>query len=112
MHLGGLNGNIGKKWVNIDFDLSKISFAAGIYLLKVSDRNTRTRCEICSELTINTPERRQGRRSGVFIVNFEHFSHLTLVFLLVTFKLPTGTCRNSIKLHPFLFHYLAALASI
>ena len=26
---------------------------------------------ICSELTIKTPERRQ-RRSGVFIVNFEH----------------------------------------
>ena len=24
----------------------------GIYLLKVNNRNTRTRCEICSELTI------------------------------------------------------------
>ena len=30
----------------------------GIYLLKVDIRNTRTRCEICSELTIKTPERR------------------------------------------------------
>ena len=29
---------------------------AGIYLLKVNNRNTRTRCEICSKLTINTPE--------------------------------------------------------
>ena len=28
-------------------------------------------CEICSEITIKTPERRQWRRSGVFIVNFE-----------------------------------------
>ena len=27
-------------------------------------------------LTIKTPERRQWRRSGVFIVNFEHISHL------------------------------------
>ena len=56
----------------------------GIYLLKVNNRNTSTRCEICSKLTINTPERRQWRRSGVFIVNFEHISHLVLVFLLLT----------------------------
>ena len=33
---------------------------AGIYLLKVNDRNTRARCELCSKLMINlkTPERR------------------------------------------------------
>ena len=59
-------------------------YPAGIYLFKVNNRNTRTRCEICSKLTINTPERRQWRRSGVFIVNFEHISHLVLVFLLLT----------------------------
>ena len=53
---------------------------AGIYLLKVNKRNTKTRCEICSKLTIKTPE----RRSGVFIVNFEHISHLNLVFPLLT----------------------------
>ena len=41
-------------------------------------------CEICSKLTIKTPEQRQWRRSGVFIVNFEHISHLVLVFLLLT----------------------------
>ena len=29
---------------------------AGIYLLKANNRNTRTRCEICTELTIKTPE--------------------------------------------------------
>ena len=28
---------------------------AGIYLLKVNNRNTRTRCEICSKLIIMTP---------------------------------------------------------
>ena len=59
-------------------------YPAGIYLFKVNNRNTRTRCEICSKLTINTPERRHWRRSGVFIVNFEHISHLVLVFLLLT----------------------------
>ena len=33
---------------------------AGIYLLKVNNRNTRARCEICSKLTIKAPERRQA----------------------------------------------------
>ena len=28
---------------------------AGIYLLKVNNRNTRTRCEICSKLTLKIP---------------------------------------------------------
>ena len=48
-----------------------------LYLFKtrnsaVSTRNTRKRYEICSKLTIKTPERRHRCRSGVFIVNFEH----------------------------------------
>ena len=43
------------------------------YLLNVNNRNTRTRCEICSKLTIKTPERRHGTPcSCVSIVNFEH----------------------------------------
>ena len=33
--------------------------SANIYLIKVSNRNLRRRCEICSMLTIKTPERRQ-----------------------------------------------------
>ena len=37
-------------------------------MFKVNSRNTRTRCEICSKLTIKTPERR----------------HWGLVFLLLT----------------------------
>ena len=57
---------------------------AGSYMFKDNNRNTRTRCEMCSKLTIKTPERRQWHRSGVFIVNFEHISHLVLVFLLLT----------------------------
>ena len=45
-------------------------------MFKVNNGNTRTRCEICSELTIKMPERRDSHRSGIFIVNFEHISHL------------------------------------
>ena len=57
---------------------------ANIYLFKVNNKNTRRRCEICSKLTLKTPEWRQWHRSGVFIINFEHLSHLFLVFLLLT----------------------------
>ena len=59
-------------------------FPVNIFLFKVNNRNTRNRCEICSKLIIKTPERRQRRRSCVFIVNFEHISHLFLVFLLLS----------------------------
>ena len=41
---------------------------------------------MCSKLMIKTPEWRHWRRSGVFVVNFEHISHLFLVFLLLTLK--------------------------
>ena len=58
----------------------------GIYLLQVNTKNTQTRYEICSKLTIKTPKRRQRRRSGAFIVNFEHISQLVLVSLLLTLK--------------------------
>ena len=51
---------------------------------KLNNKNTRKRCEICSKLTVKTPERRQWCRSGFFIVNFEYISHLGLVFLLLT----------------------------
>ena len=37
--------------------------------------------------TIKTPEGRQWRRSGVVIVNFQHISHLALVFLLLTLNM-------------------------
>ena len=59
---------------------------AGIYLLKVNKRNTRTKCDICLKLTIKTPER-HWRRSGIFIVNFEHISHLALVFVLLNLNM-------------------------
>ena len=67
---------------------------AGIYLFKVDNGNTRTRCEICSKLTIKTPERRDWRRSSVCIVNFEHISHLVLVFLLLTLNMQLRLMRK------------------
>ena len=42
-------------------------YPAGIYLLKVNNKDT--------------------RRSGVFIVNLERISHLVLEFLLLTLKM-------------------------
>ena len=71
----------------------------GIYLFKVYNRNTGTRCKICSKLTIKTAERRQWRLSDVFIVNCEHISHLVLVFLLLTLskQMPTGVSTHSLK---------------
>ena len=60
-------------------------YPAGNYMFKVNNRNTRTRCETCSKLTIKTPERRHWRhRYGVFIVNLKHILHFFLVFLLLT----------------------------
>ena len=42
----------------------------------------------CSKLTIETLQQRvEWRRSGIFIVNFEHISHLVLVFLLLTLSM-------------------------
>ena len=50
------------------------TYPIDIYLLKVNNRKTRTRCEICSKSTIKTPERSHWHCSGVFIINFEHIS--------------------------------------
>ena len=40
-------------WDNAKVEIQTIS--AGIFLLKISNRNIRKRCEICSKLTIMTP---------------------------------------------------------
>ena len=39
--------------------------------------------DICSKLTIKTPERHQWRHFGIVIDDFEHISHLVLVFLFL-----------------------------
>ena len=68
------------------------TFPAGNFMFEVNNRNTRTRCEICWKLTIKIPERRHWSCFSVFIVNFEHISHLFLVFLLLTlsWQMPAG----------------------
>ena len=53
-----------------------------IYLFIVNNSNNRKRCEICTNLRINTPK----RHSTVFIVNFEHISYIFLVFVLTLSK--------------------------
>ena len=77
-----------KKYLNVTWTKAKLNLfiravnnriinnLGGIYLLKVNNRNTRTRCEICSKLTIKTLEQKHSRRSGVFLVDFEHNSHI------------------------------------
>ena len=71
----------------IPLQTSENFISAGIYLLEGNDRNTKARCQICSKLTIKAPERRQWRRSDIFIVNVEHISHLVLVFVLLTLNM-------------------------
>ena len=61
---------------------------ANVYLFKFNNRNSRKRYETCSKLT-KIPERRQWRRSDVFIVNFEHILHL---FLFKCFCRCTSKC--------------------
>ena len=53
----------------------KWPYTANIFMFKVNNRNTRKKTEICSKLTIKTPERRHRPRSGIFIANFEHISY-------------------------------------
>ena len=74
------------------------TYQANIYLFKVNNRNIRKRREIWWKLTIKIQERRQWRRSAVFIVNFEHTSHLFSVFLLLTLNIEmlAGNCRDTL----------------
>ena len=53
-------------------------------LVQSNSGNTRTMCEIYSNLIIKTPERRYWHRSGVFIVNFEPISYIALLFSVLT----------------------------
>ena len=61
---------------------------ANIYLFKVNIKNNRSarkRCEICSKLTIKTPEQHQRHRSGVLLLTsniFQTFIFFTLSKIL------------------------------
>ena len=86
---------------------------AGNYLFKVSSRNTRTRCEISSKLTIKTPGQCQWHPCGVFIVIFEHVSHL--MFPFVNFEHVNASWNISFKkvsqVLIFLWHFYCSRAS-
>ena len=56
--------------------------SANIYLFKFTNRNTRKRCKICSELKIKTSKWRHWRRCGVLLVNFDHISHFFSVSIV------------------------------
>ena len=90
-------------WCIIDFQ-PDTNNPANICLFKVNNKNIRKRCEICSNLTTKT---RYWHCSGIFIVNFEHISHLFGVFLLLTLnkqKLNERTPKPRIPFSP-LFTY-------
>ena len=55
-------------------------------------------CEICSKLTIKTPELCQQRCFGAFIFNFEHIFHLPLVFPLLTLNKSILAGKNATNL--------------
>ena len=74
-------------WFRASLKAIPFTIPAGNYMFKVNNRNTRTRCEICSKLTIKIPERCHWRRSGILIANFGHILHLVLVFLLLTLNM-------------------------
>ena len=61
---------------------------AGVYLLKVDNRNARTWCEICSKLSIKTPEQRylqnifltcSCRMGNEFVSHYTFMRALTLI---------------------------------
>ena len=93
---------------------SKANNPANIYLFKVNNRNTRKRCEICSKLTIKTPERRQSRPwdKRVLSTNFYFLRFLLeLVCRCINYTLTTYTLlmlfsivqnnQNKLVLSPF-----------
>ena len=88
------NGDILITDTNIHANYNRL-YQANIYLFKSNKRNTRKRCEICSKLPINIRERRPWHRSNIVIVNFEHISHLFLVFILLTWTSKSWLGMNS-----------------
>lgn len=52
--------------------------------------NTITMCDICVRLTLNTPERRHSRRSGVIVVNFAQILHMLFPLLTLNKQMLTG----------------------
>ena len=60
------------------------SYPVSKNMFKINNSNTSTRFEICSKLTLKTSEQSYWCHSSVFILLFEHISHLVIVFLVLT----------------------------
>ena len=74
---------------------------ADIYLLKVNNKNTRTRCKICSKLTIMTPERRKWRCFGVFIVKlWTYFTPCSCVSIVIFEHVIAGWVQFPCLIYP------------
>ena len=58
------------------------SFPAGIYLIKVSNKNTKTGCEICSKLTLKTVEQWQCQSGGFFCYLWTIFTQCSNIFIV------------------------------
>ena len=79
--------------------LCYVKFPVAIYMFKVNNRSTRARCEICSKLTIKTPERRHGVILVSLSLTWNIFHALfVLVFLLIilNMKLPVEILSGKI----------------
>ena len=61
-------------------------YSAGICVFKVSNGNTRTFCEICSNLTMKTQKQCQWRCYGILIVKFEQISTYCFGVSIVDFE--------------------------
>ena len=72
-----------KEFRSIENDRLYQTFPANIYVLKVNNRNTRKRCEICSKLTIKTPENVIDVVLLFLLLTWNMFRTFFLVFLLL-----------------------------
>ena len=112
MEVNQLYMHLAATWKKNNIALQQMNYPAGNYMFKVSNRSTRTRCEICSKLTIKTPndtdlcwslflwnlsleslfnfikKRLQHRSASFWCLYSKLWTYITpcLVFLLLTFS--------------------------
>ena len=84
------------------FTLSPVN----IYLFKVNNRNIIKRCKICLKLAVKTYERRQQRRLGVFIVNFQHIVSIVSINESEQVNVSWVMCFNACTHSPSHFLFL------
>ena len=68
-------------WRQSHFEKVNSRFPANMHLFKVNSRNTRKRCEICSELTLKALSRELSHVNVIF-VSFQGYSDITESSLL------------------------------